>query len=66
MRVMAVRLISTATRRNTIGKARPMDSIEFRSDLSDENVPAEERVFTYQRAAGMSASIFDSWLSSSA
>ena len=42
--------MSTATSRNTIGNARPMDSMELTSDLSELNPSIEARVCTYQRA----------------
>lgn len=55
MRVMVVRLMSTATSRNTIGNARPMDSMELTSDLSELNPSIEARVCTYQRALATSS-----------
>ena len=52
---MVVRLMSTATSRNTIGNARPMDSMELTSDLSELNPSIEARVCTYQRALATSS-----------
>ena len=53
MRAMAVRLIITATSRNTIGNALPSDWMESRSDLSALNPPSDCRSCTYQRTCGM-------------
>ena len=53
MRAMEVRLIITATTRNTIGNALPSDWMESRSDLSALNPPSDCRSCTYQRTCGM-------------
>ena len=52
MRAMAVRLIITATIRNTIGNALPSDWMESRSDLSALNPPSDCRSCTYHRTCG--------------
>ena len=56
MRAMAVRLIITATSKNTIGNALPSDWMDSRSDFSELNPPICDRSCTYQRTCGMLSS----------